>query len=105
MESVKVVIPDEIKRAFRVEDKEIWWCYWTPSGDEAMVGYCTPQGWFESDSDWTAYLALLDRNPHLREYPLGSSDEEPEAVLLYKNGETFIASFKELFEKGLRACE
>ena len=87
---VMVVIPEEIERRLGVESYEYWWTYWTATGDEAMVGRITELLWEEFDSDWQAYLQLMDFNPHLRNWNLGSSDEEAEDVLLMVKDKAYI---------------
>jgi len=46
----------------------------------------------EHDTDWTAYQQMLQLNPHLNGYDLGSSDGEGSEALLViaRTGEAFI---------------
>jgi len=99
MKRVMVVIPKDIERELGVEDVPLWWTYWTPIGDECMVGYLTNDGLIiEETSSWIAFLKLMDLNPHLEQFKLGNSDEEPEEVLLIdkRTRDAFIVSFMEL---------
>jgi len=99
MRVVKVFVPNEVERGFGVEDYRLYWLYWTPCGDEAMLGYIDKHGFIhEETTEWWAYLKLLDLNPHLRKFELGNSDEEAKEVLLIdkKSMRAFIATFREL---------
>ena len=100
MTRIEVKITEEIKERLGVKGKSLWWTYWTPTGDEAMVGYRVEKvrGYVEFDSDWETYLALLRMNPHLEGYKLGNSDEEAEYYLLFKDGEFYIAKPEEVYD-------
>jgi hypothetical protein len=71
--------------------------YWSPSGDEAMVGWFSLLGAStllnEEDGDWTVFLELIALNPNLHEHKLGSSEEDAKNVLLMINGEPEGSSY------------
>jgi len=76
-------IPLRIERAFNVYNDNIiaYWVYWTPDGDECMVGAINKDGLItEYDSDWVAFLELEKINPIMQHYNLGSSDRYAEYV-------------------------
>jgi len=78
------IMPLEIERRFEVDDPRIvaYYVYWTPWGDECMVGCLYRDGTIiESDSDWSAFLELEKLNPIMQHYNLGSSDREAEYML------------------------
>ena len=76
----------------RLELPKDWLAYsvnWTPWGDEVEVYYVTSSGLRCHEvgcADWTAWRELLDLNPMLREFDLGSSDEEPKHSLVVVRG-------------------
>jgi hypothetical protein len=98
MKEVKVFVPEEVEMQLGVEDCKLYWLYWTPYGDEAMLGYIKDGVIYEETTAWWAYLKLLDLNQHLRKFELGNSDEEAKEVLLIdkKRRKAFIATFREL---------
>jgi len=81
VKEVQVVVPAEIEKAFGIEKFRFYWLYWTPWGDEAMLG-CSNGGLYEEVTDWQAYLQLMELNPHLKDFELGNSEEEAKEVLL-----------------------
>ena len=79
------IIPLDIEHRFGVDEDKIvaYYTYWTPCGDECIVGRIYHDGIItESDSDWTAFLKLEQLNPIMRQFNLGSSDRPAEYVLL-----------------------
>lgn len=70
----------------RAETLSAFWLYWTPAGDEMMVGHPTHPGYGEFDGDWSAWLKLRELNPKVFNNPtsLGSSEEDGTHVLLFQ---------------------
>lgn len=80
---VIVTFLKDIEDAFEIPSNvDIFWLYWEPFGDEAILGYVLDGSIVEETSNWSAFLALMDLNPNLERYNLGSSDREPEMVLV-----------------------
>jgi len=78
------MIPLHVEEAWDIDNTVLaYWVYWTPFGDECIVMRLHDNLVVEGgDADFQAYFELMDFNPHLRAYKLGSSDEEPKEVLL-----------------------
>jgi len=77
-------MPLEFERRFEVDDEQIvaYYIYWTPYGDECMVGRLYRNGFLsEGDSDWATFLELKKLNPIMEHYNLGSSDRMAEYML------------------------
>jgi len=80
---VIVTFHKDLEDAFEIPNNvDIFWLYWEPLGDEAILGYVLNGSIVEETSNWSAFLALIDLNPNLKRYNLGSSDREPEMVLV-----------------------
>jgi len=80
---VIVTFLKDIEDAFEIPSNvDIFWLYWEPLGDEAILGYVLDGSIVEETSNWSAFLALIDLNPNLERYNLGSSNCEPEMVLV-----------------------
>ncbi len=80
---VIVTLPKDLEDAFGIPSNvEVFWLYWEPLGDEAILGYVMDRAIVEETSNWSAFLTLVDLNPNLERYNLGGSDREPEMVLV-----------------------
>mgnify|MGYP000135473657 FL=1 len=79
---------DIAEEEWEIEPNTIcYWFYWTPCGDECIVGRLVDDPdmglmIFEGDEDWNLFLQLESLNPQMREWKLGSSDEEAENCIL-----------------------
>lgn len=80
---VIVTFLKDIENSFEIPSNvDVFWLYWEPSGDEAILGYVLDDSIVEETTNWSAFLTLMDLNLNLGRYNLGSSDREPEMVLV-----------------------
>jgi len=88
------------------EGAELFWIYWTPAGDEMIVGRVLPGiGFGEFDGEWGVWLRLRMMNPNVFDAPgrgtiLGCSEEQGTHVLLVEKDDPFkvyLASKNKLY--------
>lgn len=83
---VPLVLSTEIKKAFGIDDSVLfWWTYRSVYDDECIVIRFYGDVLKEGDADLIAFLQLMEENPHLKEFNLGSSEHEAEQCLLVDN--------------------